>query len=88
MGDEGVEGFSWKTVHSSGIGVATRLAPSRSQAWAVQREGRWKRDVFRVYATANRKYEERVSQALTQNAKAGGIQPGQGTMWGRGRVDT
>lgn len=40
-----------------------------------------------MHVRANREDEERVSQAPTQKAKAGGIQAGhQGTMWGGRRV--
>ena len=37
------------------------------------------------HAGANRNDEEIVSKSIIGNAKAGGVQPGQGTMWGRGR---
>ena len=72
-------------LYSSMIGGTTRLAASGLQAWAIQREGRWKSNASMRYVRANRKDEGRASQALTQDAKAGGVQPGQGTMWGAGR---
>ena len=37
-----------------------------------------------MYVGANREDEGKFSQAITHNAKAGGNQPGQGTMWGGG----
>ena len=70
------------TLHSDRIGGATRLAALGLQAWATQREGKWMRDAFITHVRANREDWERVSQALARKAKAEGIQPGQGTMWG------
>ena len=38
------------------------------------------------YVRATREEEDKVSRVLASNAVAGGIQPGQGTKWGGGRV--
>ena len=50
-------------LHSGSIGEATRLVALSLQAWAIQREGRWKRDAFMMYVRANREDEKRASKA-------------------------
>ena len=60
------------------------MASSGLQAWVIifkEKEG-GKSDAFTMYAKDNIEDEERVLQILAQNAKAGGIPPGQGTICG------
>ena len=52
-------------LHSGRIGGATRLlAASGLQAWAIQREGRWKGEAFMLYVRDNREDDKRSSQAF------------------------
>jgi hypothetical protein len=75
-------------LHSGRIGGATRLAAGGVSTLEIQRQGRWKSDAFMMYVRATREEEDKVSCVLASNAVAAGIQPGQGTKWGGGRVRT
>ena len=72
-------------LHSGKFGGATRLAAGGLSRTEIRRQGRWKSDAFTMYVRATRE-EDKVSKVLASNAAAGGIQPGQGTKWGGGRV--
>ena len=73
-------------LHSGRIGGATKLAAGGVSNMEIQRQGRWKSDAFMMYVRATREEEVKVSRVLASNAVAGGIQPGQGTKWGGGKV--
>ena len=71
-------------LHSGRIGGATRLAAAGILPAVIQREGRWRSGAFMEYVRANLEDSGAVSRALSDDAIAGGIQPGQGTQWGDG----
>ena len=49
----------------------------------LQREGRWASDAYKTYVRSHGKDASWVASVMAQEGIGGGVQPGQGTEWGR-----
>jgi len=70
-------------LHSLRIGGATHLSAGGATPEVLQREGRWASDAYKAYVRSHGKDASWVANVLAQEGLSNGIQPGQGTEWGR-----
>ena len=70
-------------LHSLRIGGATHLSAGGATPEVLQREGRWASDAYKTYVRSHGKDASWVADVMAQEGISGGIQPGQGTEWGR-----
>ena len=70
-------------MHSLRIGGATHLSAGGATPEVLQREGRWASDAYKTYVRSHGMDASWVADVMAQERISGGIQPGQGTEWGR-----
>ena len=70
-------------LHSLRIGGATHLSAGGATPEVLQREGRWASDAYKTYVRSHGMDASWVADVMAQERISGGIQPGQGTEWGR-----
>ena len=70
-------------LHSLRIGGATHLSAGGATPEVLQREGRWTSDAYKTYVRSHGKDASWVASVMAREGSSGGVQPGQGTEWGR-----
>ena len=70
-------------LHSLRIGGATHLSAGGATPKVLQREGRWASNAYNTYVRSHGKNASWVASVMAQEGISGGVQPGQGTEWGR-----
>ena len=70
-------------LHSLRIGGETHLSASGATLEVLQREGRWASDAYKTYVRSDGRNASWVASVMAQEGNSGGVQPGQGTEWGR-----
>ena len=70
-------------LHSLRIGGATHLSAGGATPKVLQREGRWASDAYKAYVCRHGEDAGWGASVMAQEGMGGGIQPGQGTKWGR-----
>ena len=70
-------------LHSLRIGGATHLSARGGKPEVLQREGRWASNSYKTYVRSHGKDGSWVASVMAQEGIIGGVQPRQGTEWGR-----
>ena len=70
-------------LHSLRIGGATYLSAGAATPEVLQREGRWASNADKTYVRSHGKDASWVARVMAHEGISGGVQPGQGTEWGR-----
>ena len=70
-------------LHSLRIGGATHVSAGGAAPAVLQREGRLASAAYKPYVRSHGKDASWVASVMAQEGISGGVQPGQGTKWGR-----